>query len=219
LLTSNSPPKRAATALAAPRQWRAAASASARRAYGRRAAVLLAVACAVLGLSSPRPAQADSLAESEIKAAFMYNFAKFVQWPPAAFGQPQSPLSLCVIGEDAFGPALDTIDHKLAQGHELHVRRRVHLEDAKSCHILFVAESEHARLPAVLRAVSGGSVLTISEIDRFAELGGVIGLYKDDNNIRFSINLEQAQAALLQINSQLLKLAKIVGRRAREDGQ
>lgn len=148
----------------------------------------------------------------------MYNFAKFVQWPDAAFAQPQSPLILCVMGEDGFGPALDTVDHKLAQGRELQVRRRVRLEDAKSCHILFVAESERARLATVLHSVSGSSVLTVSDIDRFAELGGVIGLYNVDNKLRFSINPEQAHSASLQVNSQLLKLAKIV-HDTREDGQ
>ena len=161
-------------------------------------------------MPAAQPAQAASLAESEIKAAFMYNFAKFVQWPDAAFGQPQSPLILCVMGEDGFGPALETIDRKLAQGHELQVRRRIRLEDAKACHILFVADSERTRLAAVLHSVSGASVLTVSDIDRFAELGGVIGLYNVDNKLRFSINPEQARSASLQVNSQLLKLAKIV---------
>ena len=177
----------------------------------RPAAVLLTVACMALSLAGAKAVPAESLAESEIKAAFVYNFAKFVQWPAPALGQAQAPLSVCVIGDDSFGPALDTIDHKLAQGHEVHVRRRVRPEEARSCHILFVAESEHAQLAAILRAVSGASVLTISEIDRFAEAGGIIGLYKVDNKLRFSVNLEQAHASLLEINSQLLKLAKIVG--------
>jgi len=185
----------------------------------RRVGALLAALCAVLSMSSGQPVRARSLAEYEIKAAFMYNFAKFVQWPAEAFGQAQSPLILCVIGDDVFGTALDTIEHKLAQGRELKVRRQVRLESARSCHILFIAESEHARLGSVLRAVSGASVLTVSDVDRFAEAGGVIGLYNIDNNVQFSINLEQARSASLQINSQLLKLAKIVRRDAREDGQ
>lgn len=179
----------------------------------------MAVVCAILSVASPRAVQAGALAEYEIKAAFIYNFTKFVQWPPTAFAQPEAPLILCVIGEDAFGPALDTIDHKLAQGHELRVRRHVRLEDARSCHLLFVAQSERARLAAVLRAVSGASVLTISDIDRFAEAGGVIGLYEVDSNVHFSINRDRARSAMLQINSQLLKLAKIVEPDAHQDGQ
>jgi hypothetical protein len=214
LVTWTHPLKGVPAPVAAP----APACAPATRAQGRPAAWLLAVVCAVLSLSSPQPVRAASPAEYEIKAAFIYNFAKFVQWPPAR-GQPEAPLIVCVIGEDPFGPALDTIDHKVAQGHELQVRRRVRMEDAKSCHILFVAASERGRLASILRAVSDASVLTISDIDRFAEAGGVIGLYDIDNKVQFSINLEQARSALLQINSQLLKLAKIVQGEARKDGQ
>jgi hypothetical protein len=201
-----------------PRERRPLARAPGARPLGALAAGLLATVCALFSMPAAQPAQAASLAESEIKAAFMYNFAKFVQWPDAAFAQPQSPLILCVMGEDGFGPALETIDHKLAQGHELQVRRRIRLEDAKSCHILFVADSERTRLAAVLHSVSGASVLTVSDIDRFAELGGVIGLYNVDNKLRFSINPEQARSASLQVNSQLLKLAKIV-HDGREDSQ
>lgn len=204
-----------APAVAAKPRW-AKTRVSSRRAL---AAGWLALAGALAGIVGARPAQAALSAEYEIKAAFMYNFAKFVQWPPAAFRQPQSPLVLCVIGQDDFGAALDTIDHKQAQQRELQVRRHVRLEDAKSCHILFVAQSERARLRLILHAVSGAGVLTVSDIDRFAEAGGVIGLYELDNKLQFSINPEQAQSAMLQINSQLLKLAKIVRGDAPEDGQ
>jgi hypothetical protein len=178
----------------------------------------LAVVCAALATAGARCAEAAPSAEYEIKAAFLYNFAKFVEWPSTAFAQPQAPLIVCLIGEDSLGPALDTIDRKVAQGHELQVRRKVRLEETRPCHILFVADSERTRLPAILRAVAGASVLTVSDMDRFAEAGGVIGLYDVDNRVQFSVNLDQARSATLQINSQLLKLARIVRRDAREDG-
>jgi hypothetical protein len=82
-----------------------------------------------------------------------------------------------------------------------------------------VAESERARLGSIFREVSGASILTVSDIDHFAEVGGVIGFYDLDNKVQFSINPEQAHDAMLQINSQLMKLARIVGRSAREDGK
>ena len=107
----------------------------------------------------------------------------------------------------------------MAQGHELQVRRQIRLDDGRKCHILFISESEQGRLPSIFKAVSAGSVLTIGDTDRFAEAGGIIGLYNLDEKVQFSINLEQAHNASLQINSQLLKLAKIVRREAREDGQ
>jgi hypothetical protein len=210
-------PEGAATALAASRRQCPVSGACVPRRQLRLGAALVALVCAALGLSSP--VLAETQAEHEIKAAFMYNFAKFVQWPASAFAQPQSPLIVCVIGDDAFGAALDTIDHKVAQGRELRLRRRVRLEDARSCHILFVARTERARLAEVLRAVSGLSVLTISDMDHFAEAGGIIGLYELESNVHFSINREQAGRALLQINSQLLKLARIVQTDAHEDGQ
>jgi len=180
---------------------------------------LLAVVCAIWGLCGTQPVGAAPSPEHQIKAAFMYNFARFVQWPAGAFGQPQAPMILCVLGEDAFGTAFDTIDRKAAQGHELQVRRHIRPEDVRSCHILFVAESERARLGSIFREVSGASILTVSDIDHFAEVGGVIGFYDLDNKVQFSINPEQAHDAMLQINSQLLKLARIVGRSAREDGK
>jgi YfiR/HmsC-like len=191
-----------------------AALASAHRGCIALMAGLVPLAATVLSLQS---AQAASSAENEIKAAFMYNFAKFVRWPAASFADPQAPLLVCALGEDGLGPALDTIDHKVAQGHELRVRHRIRLEDARSCHILFVAASERGRLPAILHALTGASVLTVSDIDGFAESGGIIGLYDVDNKLQFSINAEQARAASLQINAQLLKLARIVGHETRQD--
>jgi hypothetical protein len=210
------PARAAATAAAKPRRHLRIAGASAQRGLLAASAGLFTLAGALVGLQT---ALAASTAEHEIKAAFMYNFAKFVEWPAASFGQPQAPLIVCAMGDDGLGSALETIDHKVAQGHELRVRRRVRLDDAKSCHILFVATSERGRLAAILHALAGASVLTISDIDGFAEAGGVIGLYNVDNKVQFSINQEQARSASLQINSQLLKLAKIVGRDTREDSQ
>jgi hypothetical protein len=195
------------------------ASIAASRVRGRPAVGLLLFFGAVLSAACLQPVRAQSSAEYEIKAAFIYNFAKFVQWPAPAFAQPQSPLILCMIGKDLFGSALDTIDHKLAQGHELQVRRPVRLEDIKTCHILLVSESERNKLAPIFHAVSGASILTISDLDRFAEAGGIIGLYNVDNQVQFAINLEVSRSASLQINSQLLKLAKIVRSSANEDGK
>jgi len=156
-------------------------------------------------------------AESEIKAAFVYNFVKFVQWPEAAFARPQSPIVLCLIGDEGVEAAFATVDHKVAHGREVQVRRPVRLEDARTCHILFIAEAERARVAPALLAVAGASVLTISDADHFAENGGVIGLYRLDDRIQFSVNLERARGASLQISSQLLKLARIVAPDAREE--
>ena len=176
---------------------------------------LLALALCLVTTVVRAQAQAGT-SEYEIKAAFLYNFAKFVQWPAATL-PPQAPLIVCVLGRDPFGSALATIDHKISQGHELQVHRNVRLDEARSCYVLFVAESERGSVPEILHELSGTSVLTVSDIDRFAEAGGVIGLYDVDNRVQFSINLDAAHDASLQINSQLLKLARIVRREARGD--
>jgi hypothetical protein len=213
-------PRQSAPAMtASPCARDAIASAAAPRMRGRRVASLLLFLGAVASAAWLRPVLAQSLTEYEIKAAFIYNFAKFVEWPASAFAQPQSRLILCLIGKDVFGAALDTIDHKLAQGHELQVRRQVLLEEVKSCHILFVSESERGNLAPIFRALAGTSVLSISDMDRFAEAGGMIGLYKVDNQVQFAINLDAARDASLQINSQLLKLARIIRRSANEGGK
>jgi hypothetical protein len=190
-----------------------------RRSAGWIATAVLALACASVGPTGVQPARAQGQAEYEIKAAFVYNFAKFVQWPASSFAQPQAPLVLCLVGRDVFGPALETIDHKLVQGHALQIRRQVRLDELGSCHILFVADSERQRLGSILRAVPEVGVLTISDIERFAEAGGIIGFYNLDNKVQFSINLDQARSASLQINSQLLRLARVIRRDAREDRQ
>jgi hypothetical protein len=172
---------------------------------------------ALAGLLGAQAGQPSSLAEYEIKAAFIYNFAKFVQWPDETFEQPRSPLVVCLIGQDNFGAALESIDHKIAQGREVQVLRLVRLDDVRSCHILFISESERSRLATLLHAVAGAHVLTISDLDHFAEAGGMIGLYSLDDRIQFSINLQAAQGASLKISSQLLKLARIVQHDVRED--
>jgi hypothetical protein len=180
------------------------------------AAVFLGLA--LLGAGAVPAESCDAVrAEAEIKAAFVFNFAKFVQWPESAFSRPQSPILLCLIGNDGSDAAFAAVDHKIAQGREVQVRRQVRLEDARSCHILYIAETERARLAPALQAVAGASVLTISDADRFAENGGVIGLYRLDDRMQFAVNLERARGASLQISSQLLKLARIVPQDAREE--
>lgn len=184
---------------------------------GYRTVAVAALGLALLGAGAAPagPRDADR-AEAEIKAAFVYNFAKFVQWPEAAFAQSQSPIVLCLMGDDASGAAFASVDHKLAQGREVQLRRQVRLDEARACHILYIADSERARLAPALLAVAGASVLTIGDVDRFAESGGIIGLYRQDNRIQFAVNLDRARGASLQISSQLLKLARIVPHDARE---
>ncbi len=148
--------------------------------------------------------------EYQVKAAILFNFVKFVEWPAEAFADNPSTLILGVLGEDPFGPALESVDGKTLQGRTIVVRRFATLEDLEPCQVLFISSSERDRLQAVLEALESWNVLTVGEMDRFAELGGIIGLDVRRNNIRFDINTRAGQQAGLSISSELLNLARVV---------
>jgi len=148
--------------------------------------------------------------EYEVKAAFLYNFIKFVDWPQPS--KPvQEPLLICVIGDDPFGASLDKIvEGKHANGRSLQVRRFNRADDAKSCEIAFVSASEKTHLRSILEALKGANTLTVGDTPRFAEMGGVINLVLQDNLVHFEINVDAARSHGLTISSRLLGLARIV---------
>jgi YfiR/HmsC-like len=148
--------------------------------------------------------------EYEIKAAFVYNFAKFVEWPPDAFANSSDPVRLCVLGNHALSSDLQRIiAGKMIGSRSLQVHR-VGLFQIRECQVLFVGLSESGRLQQVLEAARGASVLTVGETPGFLEQGGVINFVFDQNRIRFEVNLKAAQEARLKLSSKLLNLAKSV---------
>lgn len=154
------------------------------------------------------PASASEFSAPQVKAAFLYHFAQFVDWPAGSFGTDHSPLILGLLGRDSTGTAaLQTLSGKTVKGRPLEVRPVSGIEEAKKCHLLFVSSSELPRLPQILDALRGGAILTVSEIDHFADQGGIIGLVTVDHKIRFEINAAAARGAGLIISSQMLKLA------------
>jgi YfiR/HmsC-like len=157
------------------------------------------------------PAQVRPSSEYELKAAFLFNFAKFVDWPPTAFAGPESPFLVCVLGTDPFGITLDnTLREKVIAEHPASVARVKRVADISGCQILFVAASESHLLPEVLAKLRGQCVLVIGETNDFASSGGVIQFTLEDNRVRFFINPDAADRAGLKISSKLLALAKIV---------
>jgi len=149
--------------------------------------------------------------EYEVKAAFLYNFVKFTEWPPEEIAKIGQPFVIGVLGKDPFGAALD----KVVEGETVYkkpilTKRFSRLEDAANSHVLFISSSEGNNLPAILRALDNHSILTVSEIENFAQRGGVINLKKENERIVFEINIDAARSAGLTMNAQLLKLAKIV---------
>ncbi len=176
-----------------------------------RVLALMVVAAAILAGSVP-PARAQSPpTEYEIKAAFLYNFAKFVEWPADAFADPRAPIVLGIVGEDPFGSSLDTlVSGKAVNGRGLVIKRLKPGSDLRNCNILFISSSEKKHLAQILASVNGASVLTVGEMDRFIQSGGAVNLLLEENKVRFEINLVVAARARLKISSKLLALARSV---------
>jgi hypothetical protein len=178
----------------------------ARRAWTRGCA---AAALAAL-LLADAPVGAQEVTAPALRAAFLFNFPKFSQWPPDALARGQ-PLAMCVVGDVAVADALtQTIKGHSIEGHELTVIVLKVDEPASGCHLLYVGASEIKRSAALLLAVRGMSVFTVSDAHGFAHSGGVAQLIVENNRIRFAINIASAQRRRLAISSKLLSLATIV---------
>ena len=183
----------------------------------RRLGILIVVLGMTLNWTSAANAQAGDASESSeylIKAGFIYNFAKFVEWPANAFAQPDSPIVIGVLGTDPFGNTLDRIVEDKKVGTRGFVVRRYKwnkdLKELKECKILFVSASERAHIDEIVDSVKGLPILTVGETPGFAERGGVIRFTLEDNRVRFEVNVEAAHQADLNISSRLLTLAKII---------
>jgi len=164
--------------------------------------VLLMVVCGTLiGRGSELP-------EYDVKAAFLFNFIQFVEWPQKAFSSPNAPLVIGIYGSDPFGGSLERIIHgEVIRGHKLMLKRFRRPEEIKGCHVLFICRSEASRIDEALALVRGSSVLTVGDADHFVSKGGIIGFTMVDNNVRFQINPGNAQREELVISSRLLRLA------------
>lgn len=146
--------------------------------------------------------------EYEVKAAFLANFADFVHWPDAAFASVDAPFVVCVAGDDPFGAAFEPFKLQNLGGRPLVVRPAgAAATVARSCHILFVAESEGPRLAGLLAALRGAAVLTVSDLEEFAANGGMIQFFLSGGKIRFDINRAAAESAGLRVDARLLKLS------------
>ena len=170
-----------------------------------RIAALLPAMC--LMLAAPAPAQSGTAQEYQLKAAYLVNFARFVEWPANEAGE----LTMCVLGTDPFGPALDTTLHDLPVGGQRMVSRRLaSVQDGAGCRVLFIAASEAPHLAAILAQLDGAPILTVSDIPQFARRGGMIQFVTDDQRVRFEVDLKPAHEAGLMLSSYLLRVATVV---------
>lgn len=174
----------------------------------------IAAFTAILLLAALRvDAQATAEAEYHVKAAFVYNFAKFVEWPAKSFKSASDPFRICILGDDPFAGSLQaTLNGKMAGEHPVSVAHLSDVKEAPGCHIVFVSRSQKKNLRGVLIALSIPGILSVGDLDDFAASGGTIGFRLDDGRVRLEINLQAAERQQLQVSSKLLSLAQIVKR-------
>jgi hypothetical protein len=192
----------------------------------KKVAILIAITCLLSAMALGSHAEgldASDSSEYLIKAGFIYNFAKLVEWPSSAFPQPDSPIVIGILGEDPFGATLDRIvTDKKINGRGIAVKRLKwgrDLKDLRDCNILFISSSEKEHLDSVVDAMKWLPVLTIGDAPGFARRGGIINFTLEDNKVRFEVNVEAAKHADLTISSRLLTLARIVPQQVAADGR
>lgn len=171
-----------------------------------RSIVLLFLVASVGSVGSVRVA-AQAPNEYRVKAAFILNFARFVEWPPDAYSE-SGVLVVGIIGDNPFGNSLDQLHGSTVNGRRISIRRLKVGDYLRSCQILFVSSSERNRLGKIFGDVRGGTVLTIGELPQFNQVGGVIKFVIDDYKVRFEINAGAAGHARLRVSSKLLALSK-----------
>jgi hypothetical protein len=148
--------------------------------------------------------------EYQVKAAFIYNFVQFTQWPDKAFSSSDSPLVVAVFGSNPFGDSLQkAMEGKKLGNHPIVVKQLDSMDQIPSCQVLFVAASEEGHLDDVFRSAADHPILTIGEATTFCDKGGAMRFLIEGGKIRFEVNLDAVQKAGLHISSKLLNLAKI----------
>jgi hypothetical protein len=155
-------------------------------------------------------ATAQSASEYQVKAAFLFNFAKFVEWPADAFTSADAPLQICVLGQDPFGNDFGGIGNKTVSGHRLEVIHPSGVPQAKACQIIFVASSERQKVREILYNLSGASILTVGDTLGFAKMGGMINFVLEEDRVRFEINVKASERAHLKLSARLLTVAKLI---------
>jgi uncharacterized protein DUF4154 len=156
-------------------------------------------------------AQSGEPNEYEVKAAFLFNFTKFVEWPDTSFSDPHAPILLGIIGDDPFGESLTTIvAGQKVEGRTIIIQKHRYGDDLRHCQILFVSASERAHVAQILASVQLAGVMTVSDIDGFAEAGGLMQFVIEENRVRFLVNLDVAKQSKLRVSAKLLALAHVV---------
>jgi hypothetical protein len=173
----------------------------------RRALVASAIGALLLIAGARLGAQAAKPLDYEVKAAYLFNFSRFITWPPPTSAQGEV-FNVCVLGRDPFGSALrHTLAGESVDGRTVVARTIKKVEDALACRILFVSGSEDSHVPAILQGLGEASILTVSDVPGFTARGGMIQFVYEGRNVRFEVNLTAAERARLALSADLLRVA------------
>jgi hypothetical protein len=177
--------------------------------YRKLAAISLLLTITAAVVSLPARGEERKLGEYEVKAVFIYNLAKFIEWPDKSLDNSPT-LTVYILGDDPFGAHLDAIKDKLIKGKTVVVKQIASPAALKNVGILYISSSEKEQLQDILKGISGLPILTVGDTQSFATRGVMVNFYLENNKIRFEINLEAARLAGLKISSNLLKMGKII---------
>lgn len=148
--------------------------------------------------------------EAKVKAAYIYNFTKFIDWPGEEKVTSGEPIRICIVGNDPIRTLLGELSNREAKGRPLKIMHIRDISVLPSCHILFVSRSERQQLPLILERLQGMPVLTVSDMPQFAHQGGVISFVTENNRVKIEINQRAARQARLKISAKLLEIAKVI---------
>lgn len=169
----------------------------------------------------------DASSEYQIKAAFVFNFLKFVEWPKSKMKDENEPIIIGIIGKNVFQDAFENLKNKTIEGRKVIVKRykgiselddnpqeqpekHPQIEDIRKSHLLFICPSEKNYMKNIIESVENHGILTVADTEGFLEAGGIINLMMEKKKVRFEINMVAAKESEIQIRSQLLRLAKKV---------
>jgi hypothetical protein len=159
-----------------------------------------------------------ALSENQVKAALVFNFARYVEWPATAFANAMDPLFICHLGRDNLGGSILALNTRQVNGRAIRTRASTTLDETRGCHIVFLSDSEERRIAPLLRGLADKPILTVSDATGFAEAGGAIGIVQGETRLQFDVNRASLDLAQLKASSNLLKLARtLIERNERSD--
>jgi hypothetical protein len=188
--------------------------------FATRAAFRLAPFCLIFTAGSAFAAEPQTLSETRIETAFIFNFTRFVDWPVSTSTDPTSPFLICVVGADPLAQLLrEAAVGKAVRGRAFAIKTVRSKDDLRLCQILYLGAGEGRQVARVLESVKRNSVLTVSEIRGFASAGGLIGFVVQDNKMRLEMNLEAAKRTGLTVSSRLVEVSRLVSSNPALDGK